>query len=49
MFVLAPDGKLFEAEGAFVAELEGKYTVYYYATDETSNYVRESFTITVSR
>ena len=48
-FVLAPDGKLFEADGSFVAELEGEYTVYYYATDEASNYVRETFTITVSR
>ncbi len=49
MFVLAPDGKLFEADGSFKAEFEGEYTVYYYATDEALNYVRESFTITVSR
>ena len=46
-FVLAPDGRLFEAEGSFVPETAGTYTVYYYACDEASNYVRETFTVAV--
>lgn len=48
VFVTAPDGTMFAADGSFTAGQAGKYTVWYYAIDEEMNSARLSFTVTVA-